>query len=140
MSKQNSAKLAEEAALKQKRLLHVRSVLSERILEAFKGPDGSTKFTDAFEKHPGSIGLSSIMEEGSGDGKISAEMYDLYKRELRKFEAAFLRANFDKIDTGAVSEIITYDASLELLDEGAPQFNLELVRGFGVSTEFHALK
>lgn len=124
-----------------KRLSHITPVLSERILERFAEPDAINKFAAALEKHPRSMGLSVIIEEANANEDVSEELYNHFRTELRKFEAAFLRTH-GVVISHEVFLLLSSDATLELLDEKdyGPKHNVKMLEDFGVSTEFPALK
>lgn len=114
----------------------IENILFTRASEQLKEPDGMTKFINAFEQNPGSMDLFSILDECFAAKEISEDLWTLYKAQLRKFEADFLRAHSGQIDPRAIAELVAYNASLDITDDLEEKHNLKILDDFGVSTKF----
>jgi hypothetical protein len=95
-----------------------------------------SKFANSFESHPYAADLGSILEEGYAVGIVDEKVYCLYKTELRKFETRFLRIHGEKIEHKVFSTFLSSEASIEICCGDFAKYNSQLLRDFGVSTEF----
>jgi len=130
-----SRKNADDYAAKQRKKDKMMTILSDRIAEKFaKESNTMEKFIDSFEKHPESMTLGAVLEECH-----ESTLLVLYHQELRKFETAFLRDHKNEVDIEMMTNMIVADATAEMLDPSAPQYNTAIIRDLGVSTEFHNL-